>query len=262
MKSISILGSGWLGLPLAEHFVKQGLQVKASTTSAHRQTEISAVNAQPFIVDIENLADDIQAFLQSEALIINITSKNIDAFGQLAREIELSPVDRVLFVGSTSVYSEVCGVVSEADNAESVDSPLLKIEQLLTRNSGFSTTLVRFAGLVGPGRHPGRFFSSGRAVPNPEARVNLIHLDDCIGIINRIIEQQCWDEVFNCCADTHPSRREFYSLAARSLGDPIPEFNKSGSKSDKIISNLKVKKQLDYKFKHADLMRMLEAHTC
>ena len=86
--------------------------------------------------------------------------------------------------------------------------------------------------------------------------MNLIHRDDCIGIISQIVEQEVWGEVFNCCADTHPTKREFYTQAAKSIGYPLPKFEDSGSVSFKIISNQKVKHHLNYKFLHDDLMNI------
>ena len=80
IKNISILGSGWLGLPLAEHFVLMGNHVKASTTSESRLPELSSIKVEPFIVDIERLSRNLQTFLQANILIINIPSKNIDGF--------------------------------------------------------------------------------------------------------------------------------------------------------------------------------------
>ena len=43
---ISILGCGWLGLPLAKHFIAQGYTVKGSTTRAERLGELEAAGVQ------------------------------------------------------------------------------------------------------------------------------------------------------------------------------------------------------------------------
>jgi nucleoside-diphosphate-sugar epimerase len=110
--------------------------------------------------------------------------------------------------------------------------------------------------LIGYTRHPGNFFKKGKVVADPDARVNLIHRDDCIQIISQIIEQEAWGEIFNCCADTHPTKREFYTQAAESIGKPAPEFSNSDNKSFKIISNQKVKSFLDYQFLHPDVMKI------
>ena len=233
-----------------------GNHVKASTTSESRLPELSSIKVEPFIVDIERLSRNLQTFLQANILIINIPSKNIDGFIGLLKEIEKSEVEKLLFVSSTSVYENKNKTISESDGEESTLSPLLKIENLFRNNSKIKPTIVRFGGLIGYGRNPGMFFSKGKIVHNPDSNVNLIHRDDCIGIISQIVEQEVWGEVFNCCADTHPTKREFYTQAAKSIGFPVPKFEESSSVSFKIISNQKVKQHLNYKFLHDDLMKI------
>ncbi|WP_237132346.1 NAD(P)-binding domain-containing protein [Pseudohongiella sp. O18] len=256
MNTISILGSGWLGLPLAQHFLQAGYTVNASTTSDSRVADIESIGANPFIVDIDSFAQSIENFLKANILIINIPSKNIDGFSQLLHEIEKSDIENVLFVSSTSVYQETNTTITESDGVESVQSPLLNIENLFRSSGKFKTTIVRFGGLIGYSRKPGMFFRKGKSVRNADSNVNLIHHDDCIGIINGIIEQEVWGDVFNCCADTHPTKREFYTLAAESIGRPAPEFESQDTRSFKIISNQKVKRVLGYTFKYPDLMNI------
>ena len=200
------------------------------------------------------MPDNIIGFLQSQTLIINIPSKNIDGYRKLVESIADSEIKNVLFVSSTSVYENNNTTISESDGCELAQSPLLAIENMIRGCSNIKSTIIRFGGLVGYSRNPGKFFKKGRVVQNPESNVNLIHRDDCIGIISQIIQQQVWGEVFNCCADTHPTKREFYSNAAKSSGMQIPEFAESGDQSFKIISNQKVKQILNYEFLHPNLM--------
>ena len=230
--------------------------MKASTTSESRLSELASVKAEPFIINIESLTGNIQTFLQAKVLIINVPSKNMDGFSNLKKEIEKSEIENVLFVSSTSVYEDNNKIISESDGEESTQSQLLTIENLFRKSTKFKTTIVRFGGLIGYSRNPGKFFSKGRLVHNPDSHVNLIHRDDCIGIISQIVEQEVWGEVFNCCADTHPTKKEFYTQAAKSIGSSPPEFVTSGSQSFKIISNQKVKQFLNYEFLHPDLMKI------
>lgn len=252
-KDISILGAGWLGSRLAEKLVKQGQRVKIATRSAQRLKELSVADVAAYQLDIEKLTDNIAEFLHAQILIINITCKNISAFKKLIREIEKSPIEKIIFVSSTSVYPAEHGVCQESDRLDATTHPLLQIENLLLGNNRFKTTILRFAGLIGPQRHPGRFFTSGKKIRDPSASVNLIHLDDCINIIKKVIEKEAWGEVFNCCADSHPSKRDFYSRSALSLGVAAPEFLTSAMKSDKVVSNNKIKEILDYQFIYPDL---------
>jgi nucleoside-diphosphate-sugar epimerase len=254
INTISILGSGWLGLPLARRFVTQGYRLKISTTSPCRLPTLAALPGEACIVDIAKPLDDIDAFLQADTLIVNITSRDIDGFERLVRKIEASAIEAVLFVSSTSVYPVNGKVVSEAAGEESPDHPLVIIENLFRQCEKFRTTIVRFAGLIGGSRHPGRFFRGGKTVKNPDANVNLIHRDDCINILDRIVANDLWGETFNACADSHPSKREFYSHAARMIGAPLPVFEDSNDRSFKIIDNRKLKRALGYEFLHPDLM--------
>ena len=233
-----------------------GHKVKASTTSESRLPGLTSIKVEPFIIDIETLLENIQPFLQTNILIINIPSKNIDGFRNLIKEIEKSEIEKVIFVSSTSVYENNNKTILESDCEELTSHPLLAIENLFRNSNKIKATIVRFGGLIGYSRNPGKFFSDGRFVDNPDSNVNLIHLDDCIGIISRIVEQEVWGEVFNCCADTHPSKREFYTQTAISAGVPTPRFANTDSKSFKIISNHKVKQYLDYEFLHPDLMKI------
>ena len=107
-----------------------GHYVKASTTSESRLPEISSIKCEPFIIDIGGLAGNLQTFLQAKVLIVNIPSKNIDAFRNLVKEIDKSEIEKVLFVSSTSVYEDNNKIISELDGEESTTSPLLTIEKL------------------------------------------------------------------------------------------------------------------------------------
>jgi len=256
MKSISILGSGWLGLPLAKHFISAGHPVNASTTSKSRLPELATIKVEAFLIDIDKLNENIKSFLQADILIINVPPGNIEGFHKLKEEIDTSKIKNILFVSSTSVYGNNNKTISEPDGEELVDSPLLAIESLFRNITDIETTIIRLGGLIGYNRNLGRFFSKGRLIDNPDSPVNLIHRDDCIEIISQIIEQEIWGEVFNCCADTHPTKREFYTHAANSVGSAAPEFSAAGTTSFKIVSNKKVKQTLDYKFFYADLMKI------
>ena len=241
-------------LPLAEHFVSMGNHVKASTTSKAHLPELLSLKVEPFIVDIKQLPESIQVFLQADVLIVCIPSKSIDGFRSLLQEIEHSEIEKVLFVSSTSVYRSKSKTLFESDGEESSTNPLLRIENLFRSNSNINTTIVRFGGLIGYTRNPVSFFGKDKPVQNPDSNVNLIHRDDCIGIINQIVQQEAWGEVFDCCADTHPTKREFYTEAAKAMGAPVPEFESSAAQFSRIISNEKVKRLLDYEFLHPDLM--------
>jgi len=77
-KTISILGCGWLGKPLAIKLIKKGNLVKGSTTSKHKFKEFDNLGIQPYLISLENLKENINDFLNTETRIKNITKKKLN----------------------------------------------------------------------------------------------------------------------------------------------------------------------------------------
>jgi nucleoside-diphosphate-sugar epimerase len=251
MKNISILGCGWLGKSLAISLLEKGFTVKGSTTSEGTLDILKLHAIEPYIVDI-NSFEEFDTFLNTDILIIAITSKDIDGFENLISQIENSSIQKVIFISSTSVYGRLNKVMTEEDAVLNI--PLSEIEGLFRNNSLFETTILRFAGLYGGKRHPSNWFKNGRKIPQPNGFVNMIHKEDCIEIIHSIIDQNCWNETFNACSNHHPSRREFYTLAKLGANFEAPVFEDNEVYQWKIISSKKVQEFLDYTFIHDDLL--------
>ena len=163
----------------------------------------------------------------------------------LIEELISHKIPKVLFVSSTSVYPDVNREVFENEELEpekGSGQALKIVENMLLARKEFKTTIVRFGGLVGYDRLPGRFLAAKKDVANADAPVNIIHQDDCIEIISQIIEQDIWGEVFNACADEHPLRKDYYIKAAVKVGLEPPVFAENKDLSYKLINSDKLKK--------------------
>ncbi|WVI84462.1 SDR family NAD(P)-dependent oxidoreductase [Methylophaga thalassica] len=238
---------------LARHLRSADTHIKLSTRQTEKQSILRDEGFDVYQIDIET-GTDFSQFLNADTLIVNITNKNKDAFENFINQIENSPIKQVLFISSSSVYQNTNDWVKEEHQFENEDSILWQIESRFRQSSHFLTSIIRFSGLIGPDRHPGRFFRHGKQVQQADAPVNLIHLDDCIGIIEQVLKQHVWGEVLNGCADTHPSKKQFYRHAAELLKQPVPDFNQDNASSYKIVSNDKAKSLLSYQFQYPDLM--------
>jgi nucleoside-diphosphate-sugar epimerase len=265
MKQISILGCGWLGLPLAKLLIEKGFSINGSTTSVEKIAVLEKAGISPFLVSLSAVEVSnetkisIENFLQnSDVLIIDIPPKlrgnSSDTSTELSKTfvakiqnvipfIEKSSVEKVIFVSSTSVYADDNSIITE----ETIPNPdtesgkqLLEAEHLLQSNSNFQTTILRFGGLIGEDRHPIKFLAGRKNIENPEGPINLIHQVDCIGIIEEIIKKGLyflrqhklaqsdnwdWNEVFNAVAPFHPTRKEYYTQKAIELNLPLPKFD-------------------------------------
>jgi len=149
----------------------------------------------------------------------------------------------------------------EADALSSPDAPsdLLRAEgQFTPRRGQWLTTVVRLGGLFGPDRPPGRFLAGRHELKQGNAPVNLIHLDDCIGLLRHIIREKVWGYTFNACAAQHPARRDFYPVAATYLGLEVPTFSvEPETASGKTIDTTLLRQTTNYQFRHDDLVAAL-----
>ena len=57
MNSVSILGCGWLGKPLALSFLEDGFNVKGSTTSEEKVDELEALGIETHLVNIADFEE-------------------------------------------------------------------------------------------------------------------------------------------------------------------------------------------------------------
>jgi nucleoside-diphosphate-sugar epimerase len=256
---VSILGCGWYGRGLAQSLINKGITVKGSTTSAEKLTTLEAADIKAYLINInspENSVIDPDFFFCDVLVIANnvkMTNEGvylvkINSTIALIKQYQIS---KVIFVSSTSVYGDDNREVNEATPAipETTSGKLLlQGEGVFMANTTFTTTIVRFGGLVGPGRNPGRFFTGKIDVPNGLAPVNLIHLDDCIGITEALLSTDQSGLVINAVSPDHPAKSEFYKAAAKNAGLIIPEFIPE-KKQWKIVNSVHVNDLLNYRFK-------------
>ncbi len=250
---ISILGCGWLGAPLAVSLVQEGFLTKGSTTSKFKLKTLKGLGIEPFLIDINSDSEIPSEFLDTDILIIAIPHKVEKDFEHLIAKVERSKLKQVIFISSTSVYPSLNSVVDE--NTATLKTPLRLVEELFENNETFQTTIIRFGGLFGYDREPGLFFRKRGFVPNPEGFVNLIHRDDCIEVLKKVVDLNIRGEVLNACASDHPTRGAFYSKEVRKQGLSDITLGESHPISYKIVSNQKLKQLLCYQFKYDNLMK-------
>ena len=262
MKQLSILGCGWLGLPLAKSFIEKGWSVKGSTTSRDKIQVLKDAEIIPYQIELSvtEISGEFNSFLQgSEILIINIPPQVNTAKGPFIEKMKLlmpiikdSSIVKLLFVSSTSVYSDKDAVVTETTKREAMTESgkqLVETEEYLESLDFVQTTIVRFGGLIGAGRNPAKYLAGRQGVDSPNAAVNLIDQQDCIGIIQAVIEKEAWGTSFNAATPDHPTKEEYYNKKTSESSLEPPSFDYSNLGSGKLISSEKLIKELDYHFK-------------
>ncbi|MEO1449103.1 MAG: SDR family oxidoreductase [Bacteroidota bacterium] len=268
---ISIIGCGWLGLPLGAALVASGHQVVGSTTRAEKLPDVQAAGIEAHILrlDAEGPQGDLAPLLQAETLIVNVPpggrkAKTVPPYAQKLRPVwqalPKSPVKHILFVSSTSVLGGE-GIITESDVPKperASAKALLDVEQELAQLP-VAQTILRLSGLVGGTRHPGRFLAGRKQLAGGQQAVNLIHRDDVIGIIEAILDQQAWGLTLHAASAVHPTREAYYTAAAKALWLEPPTFDPADQHPGRIIDSSLLRQTLGYRFRYDDPADMLAA---
>lgn len=172
MKKVAIVGLGWLGMPLAMSLAAKGWQVTGSKTTADgvEAARMCGIDGVELRLEPELVcdADDLDTLMNVDALVITLPARRsgpgesfyLQAMQEIVDSALAHHVPRIIFTSSTSVYGEVEGVVKESSERRPVTASgqvLKELEDWLHNLPGTQVDIVRLAGLVGPGRHPGRF---------------------------------------------------------------------------------------------------------
>ncbi|MGB0863249.1 MAG: NAD-dependent epimerase/dehydratase family protein [Saprospiraceae bacterium] len=262
---VSILGTGWLGLPLGKHLKDLGYEVKGSTTSPKKILELVNFGVQPYLIQIDDrvVGERGEDFFDTDVLVVTIPpSRDLERYKvtiqTITRQIKESGIKKVLYTSSTGVYGHTVGLVDETTpvKPKGVSSEGIIMAERALMALNIDLTIVRLAGLAGGKRNPGRFLAGRINALGGNAPVNFVHQTDCIEIMTQIIAENHWNEIFNICSDIHPPKHLFYTFKAQEGNFDVPTFAPDDKKASdyKIISNAKVKAALNYEFKYPDPM--------
>ena len=264
-RNITIAGLGWLGQPFARSLMNIGYSVKGSVTdqSKTKTLKASGLNAFKIVLTETGTLGATQDFLENtDVLAIMIPSGLRGNTGvnyalkmaHFLHEIEASKVKKVILVSSTSVYDDSQDKVTEKDRPQpqlNAAKQLYDVEKLFYNAPSLTTTIVRFGGLYGGSRNPVRFLAGRKDLNNGAAPVNLIHREDCIGILKAIIAQDAFGYIFNAVTPQHPSKQEYYTKQAITLGLEPPTYNEAVKEEVfKQVDSISIHETLGYEFTH------------
>ena len=266
MNKIGILGSGWLGLALAEKAKKKGHQVWTTSTTKGKVDILQnkGFHARYLSFSETSMAGEIDFFNHIDTLVIMIPpglrknpQHNYAAlFEQIIGKTEFYKIKRVLFTSSTSVYGFQKGIITETSKLLG-DTPsalqIINVERKLQINKNFESIIVRLGGLIGPKRHPIFALGGKENLPNPQSPINYIHQEDAVEILIKIVENWSGNQIYNAVTPFHPSRKEYYTQMAKIAHISPPKFEKIGTIRG-TISSKKIVSELNCQFKVKNLL--------
>ena len=273
MKSVAIVGLGWLGLPLALHLKELGWCVKGSKQSPDDAQKLHqlGIETYPFSLsdEMKRLPDHIRPLFNVDALIITLPPSSFSSqqyceyLAFLTNQAKKQGVQHLIFTSSTSVFPNISGQFDESSqrSAETeMGKTLIQAEQCLFQSGILHCDILRLAGLIGKQRHPVKFLA-GKHNLKGYSPVNLVHLEDCIQAITALLMNPNGLRTYHLCAPIHPTRAEYYTKAAVFYDLSIPQFECSDSDPKRIIMADKICRDLGFAYRYPNPDDMLEKRS-
>jgi nucleoside-diphosphate-sugar epimerase len=254
MKNIAIIGCGWLGSELAKALLKKNYTVHGSSRKKERLQSLIAKGLIPHQMNYADFSSAQAWMHECDILVLNIPPSDFK-FLYAEKMVEVSKNMKkdaqIIFISSTSVYANNDGIVTEKTKATGGPRNgkwVLDAEERLADNHKNNLTIIRMSGLIGGERHPVKYMSEKEYEfgGNP---VNLIHRDDCVGLIELVINKNIRGKIINGVCEENPTRKDYYTFAAEQLNLAPPVFLKTEAKGFKQI-NSEIMNEIGYKMKY------------
>ena len=256
-KTVGILGCGWLGMALLQQLARQPerYRLRGSSRSAERLATITSLGAEAYPLDLPVHAGEGAFTRGLDTLIITLPpggrrwkSETTERYLAALRPLADWNTDlHCIYTSSIGIYGDTEGEVDETTPPAPTTASgraVLAAERWL-RQTYAELTVLRLGGLVGPGRHPGRFFDGrDRKIPNGEAPVNLVTQAEAVAALAKAI-QSTGLNVCNVVGEMHPPKGPYYGAAAASLNLPVPEWT-PGGKGAKIVRSDRLRQRTNW----------------
>jgi nucleoside-diphosphate-sugar epimerase len=268
MSNITIIGAGWLGLPLSKKLIELNHQVMATCRSQSRSNTLAIHHIAHSQFDLANPEKPLKELLTQFSCDTVIgcfppgfrQGNGLDYALQwqyIVQQCQAAGVTKLMMISSTAVYPDQPELMYEEDANLSLATKderfsekakiLLAAEQHVIE-SGIHYSILRCSGLIGPDRHPARFVNKLKQVSRL-APANILHLTDAIGAIIFALDNLT-DTVVNVTTPTTVSKAEFYQVALDSIhsSEHLPPIVEQPDKC--IISDKLVHLGYEFHFKH------------
>jgi len=274
---VLIIGCGYVGLPLGKALVAKEHEVYGVRRSAEGNAELEAAGIKPLVADITQ-PETLAALPGPFDWVVNCVSSSkggpevyrqvyLDGTKNLLQWLSANPPKKFIYTSSTSVYGQTDGMpVKESASTMPVNETsqiLVQTEKLLLQafqTSKFPAVILRVAGIYGPGR--GHLFQQylkdeARIHGKGDRIINMIHLDDAVGVIMAALKGGHAGEIYNVVDDEPVSQVNFYRWLGEALGKDMPphateEENAERKRglTNKKVANRKLKMELGYQYIH------------
>jgi nucleoside-diphosphate-sugar epimerase len=231
---ISIIGLGWFGQALG-HELRSHHEIWGTTRTQQKAQQLIDLGFHTLTMD--HPQHPSEELLAADVIIVNIPprAEHLEWF----KSWKWNSKSHVIFISSTSVYGDHQGHVDEqTPPGPDTESGKILVEQEKFFSQFSHSTIIRFGGLIGGGRHPGKILSGRKNLEGAQRPVNLVHQKDTVGFVVLVIEKQLVG-TFNLVNPDHPTRESYYQDYCLRHQLTLPEFT-PGPSAFKVINSKRV----------------------
>ena len=268
-----IVGCGYLGERLASRWLAAGSRVWGLVRTPSRLARLSAAGVEPIVADVAAPLP-LPALPEVDTVVWAVgfdrtagrsyREVHVDGLRRLLDALAGNP--RLIFVSSTGVWGRVDGQrVDEATPPHpdrEAGRVLLEAEALLGGHPQGRGTVLRLAGIYGPGRLPriDDLRASRPLEADPDSWLNLIHVDDAAAVVMAVADHAGPGPLYVVSDGRPVRRRDFYARLADLVGSPPPNWIPPAADArggDKRVDPRRLFAEIGPAFSHPDAIAAL-----
>lgn len=268
-----IVGCGYLGERLASRWLAAGSRVWGLVRTPSRLARLSAAGVEPIVADVAAPLP-LPALPEVDTVVWAVgfdrtagrsyREVHVDGLRRLLDALTGNP--RLIFVSSTGVWGRVDGQrVDEATPPHpdrEAGRVLLEAEALLGGHPKGRGTVLRLAGIYGPGRLPriDDLRASRPLEADPDSWLNLIHVDDAAAVVMAVADHAGPGPLYVVSDGRPVRRRDFYARLADLVGSPPPNWIPPAADArggDKRVDPRRLFAEIGPAFSHPDAIAAL-----
>lgn len=245
--------------------------VFVTTRSKAKALQLSTEGFEPLVLDWTDRRT-VARLPQCKCILVAVAYDSGSAYSREESQVNglanlldsisaASPLAHLVYISTTGVYHQQDGSWVDEFSTTRPTMPggqvHLRAESLLRRCGSSTHTILRLAGIYGPGRVPlARQIAAGKPIDaGADGYLNLIHVDDAASVVLNAWQRRntlgSLPLSLYAVADDRPVlRRDFYQAVAKHLGVSAPQFSvpdgvlSARSSSNKRIWNRRLHRDL------------------
>ncbi len=287
-RRLAIFGAGYVGGALARRALADGWSVVALTRNVETAAELRALGCAVVVGELSGSAwwDAPELAGGAERVAVTVAAggggvagyqrsyvdglRSVVGWGERVRAsagVASGDAGHLIYTSSTSVYPQGGGArVTEADavggEAETTRA-LIEAERIAGEWPGAGATVLRLAGIYGPGRvHLVEQVRSGEVSGQADAHLNLVYREDIVDAMEAAWERRAGSkergaEIYNVADEGAATKGEVVAWLAERLGVAAPRFTglpaggRRAVTPDRVIDASKARAELGWRPAHA-----------